>query len=306
MNPKCKHLFSDIRFISCANLGLPKDSFAQMPTPQIDERGINIFFSSRNSHGQSVPYQAVLDPVSLSVVSSANPVTLIQGDLGTFDCDGIMPSSIISIRGTPHLYYVGWSRGFTTPYQLGIGLSIWRPPMESFEKVGIGPILDRSLENPFFVTTPHVSSNAVGYKMLFSSGKGWKVDNSRIESLYGIKEAYSNDGVKWTNFKTLDFGGNSSDCLARPFSLESHTYISRRPDVNFRGSSDGYRIEAYLNGKPYSFLKCVSFWNNEVEDNLDRAYASLLQIGTRRIVFYNGQGFGKNGFHIAEEKILRD
>jgi hypothetical protein len=287
-------------------MGLPKDSFAQMPTPQIDGRYIKVFFSSRNSLGQSVPHQVILNLESLAIVSNATPLNLTQGELGTFDHDGIMPSSIISIEGIAHLYYVGWSRAFTTPYQLGVGLAIKKQPKEFFEKIGIGPIVDKSLENPFFVTTPQVFRSGPGYKMLFTSGKGWERDNSRIESLYGISEAFSIDGVHWANFKTLDFGGNPSDCLARPFFIDSHTYISRRPKFNFRSPTNGYRIEMYLKDNPDFFSKCHSSWNSEIEDNSDRAYASLLQIGSRKIVLYNGEGFGKNGFHVAEEIIIRD
>lgn len=306
MTSECRHYFEDVEFVSCEQMGLSLNSYAQMPTPQLEGEFLKVFFSSRNLSGQSVPHQVTLDSRNFRVAFKAIPLEIPFGELGSFDLDGLMPSSVISISGDTHLYYVGWIKGNSTPYQLGIGLAKKLNGLDDFTKVGLGPILDRSLENPFFVTTPHVFPVQGGYKMLFSSGRGWKKYDSRVESLYGVKEAYSSDGINWSEFKKVNFGESVTECIARPFYSNSHIYISRRDAFDFRKSSKGYRIEVYAHQIGMDLTKCVSLWNDEIQDHSDRAYSSIIEIEQRRFVLYNGTSFGKHGFHVAEEVIRHE
>jgi hypothetical protein len=302
MVEKCKHIFKDLQFVSCVSLGLGANSYAQMPIP-VEENGlIKVYFTSRDSAGRSLPFEIEIDPETLLPKGIANSLQVNLGDIGTFDEDGVMPSSLVESANQTKIYYIGWNRGTTAPYRLSIGLLHKRGG--KFTREFLGPILDRSTENPFFVTTPHVFKTDAGFKMLYSSGIGWTNSNSRQESLYGIREAVSTDGITWTNFREINLGETSGSCIARPYFFEGHVYSSERNAVEFRGPGQGYRIKINKLVGETTYLECTSSWENDLVSNKDRSYSSLIRMNGKRLVFYNGECFGKTGFLIAEETVI--
>ena len=274
-----------------------------MPIPVNEDGKLRIFFTNRDSFGRSKPFLVDLNPVTLKPVSAAAPVELFLGDFGTFDEDGVMPSSIINTTEGQYLYYIGWNRGSVTPYRLSIGLALKEPNSQTFKKISVGPVLDRSTSNPFFVTTPHVTFNEFKFVMYFSSGTGWIENEGRRESTYKIMKSESDDGLNWDTFKDIKFNETTEESFARPFSIESHIYLSKRNNIDFRERGKGYRILAYTLSENSEPKRCNLIWKEARNPPSDRAYASVIQINGRRLVFYNGDSFGKNGFHIAQEKI---
>jgi hypothetical protein len=243
-----------------------------------------------------------LDSETLLPKSVAKSLQVNLGIVGTFDEDGVMPSSLIESPDETRMYYIGWNRGSTTPYRLSIGLLLRHGG--KFTREFLGPILDRSPENPFFVTTPHVFRTDVGFKMLFSSGNGWTTSGFQQESIYGIKEAVSTDGVTWTNFKDINLAETSEMCVARPYFFEAHVYSSVRNAVEFRNPGQGYRIKVHKLVGETTYVECTSSWETDLWSNKDRSYSSLIRLNGKRLIFYNGECFGKTGFHIAEETVF--
>jgi hypothetical protein len=298
---KCIHYLRDVAFISNESLGLSHDHYAQMPIPVVENNKLIVYFTSRDEKNQSIPMNVEMVVSPKILVGSANLVPLEFGKDGAFDDSGIMLSSILDGELGQMIYYIGWNRSSNVPYRLSIGLATRKSYSHHFSKFSPGPIVDRSPSNPYFVTTPDITRIDGKYRMLFSSGTDWILHNERKESIYSLASATSDDGINWDHFKHIN-KSDSNLCTARPFRFESHTYFSERPAFGFREKGFGYRIRATRNLEDPFQQTCELVWNGGRDDR-DRAYASVIEFSGKRYIFYNGEKFGKNGFHIAEEQI---
>jgi hypothetical protein len=303
---KCHHYVKDVAFISNKELGMPSGVFAQMPIPTFENGKFFIYFTSRNSSNQSKPMVAEVNLAELCVAKEASPVPLDLGSPGNFDDDGIMPSSIIDTKMGKMMYYIGWNRAVSVPYRLSIGLALKTKDSHNFAKFSQGPIIDRSPSNPYFVTTPHVSFENEKFEMLMSVGTNWISHEGRTESIYSTMRAVSGDGIHWDQFEDINLGITENPiCIARPFGSDSHIYFSQRRIRNFREKNAGYRIRATRISDNLDKENCTFEWNS-INDDRDRAYASLMKFNGKRYLFYNGEEFGRFGIHIAEETIIME
>ena len=109
--------------------------------------------------------------------------------------------------GVKYLYYIGWTPQKTVSYRLSIGLAISEDGGVSFKKVSHGPILDRSIDEPFFNTAPCVIKEDDLWKMWYVSCTGWKIIKDWPEPFYNVKYAVSNDGIHWkkTQITCIDY-----------------------------------------------------------------------------------------------------
>ena len=301
LDEKCIHYLRDIAFISTEDLGIGQDHYAQMPIPVIESNKLIVYFTSRDEINQSIPMNVEMVVSPNILVGSANSVPLEFGKDGSFDDSGIMLSSIIDGELGQMIYYIGWNRSSNVPYRLSIGLATRTHYSDQFTKFSQGPIIDRSPSNPYFVTTPDITRIDGKYRMLLSSGTDWILHNERKESIYSLVSATSDDGINWDHFKHVN-KSDSNLCVARPFRFGSHTYFSERSAFGFREKGFGYRIRATRNLEEPIQQNCELVWNSGGDDR-DRAYASVIEFSRQRYIFYNGEQFGKNGFHIAEEQI---
>lgn len=303
MPKNCTHNYRNRRYLSCEELGLGKGTFAQMPIPRFEKGILEVFFTSRDDQGRSIPYAVELEPHTFKIIRNSKVLSIPLGELGTFDQDGVMPSALLETSEGTHLYYIGWERSFNTPYRLSIGLAIRQKNRETFSKFSNGPILDRSISNPHFSTTPFVYKSTNRFEMIFSNGNGWINHEGKLESIYNLMTAESSDGLLWENFKLTPVEINADKCNARPHIFESHLYLSQRPTTEFRTKGNGYRIHAFQMNDKITYNECELTWDTELEPDGDKSYSSIIMIEGIRYIFFNSESFGKNGFHIAQEVI---
>ena len=294
----CKHQLRQLAFLKCEDLGVGSNSYAQMPTPVVIKDFVRVFFSNRGSSSKSTIHFVDLNINELFVVRRTGKLNLELGLPGSFDDAGQMPSSIHKFGEDWFMYYVGWNRAFNVPYRLSIGLA-QSYDLTQFEKFSEGPILDRSIDNPFFVTTPSVNLVDNKFQMHYSRGNQWKQDGTAFESRYSIAHAESHDGITWGNFKTLDFGDSENFCFARPIPIGDHLIYSRRPVLDFRRSGNGYRLEISRKVELSKFVKCEIIWDKTNLGKADASYAYPIEIDGRWFIFFNSEEFGKGGIHIA-------
>ena len=53
-------------------------------------------------------------------------------------------------------YYGGWTRCESVPFNVAIGLGVSSDNGETFDKLGDGPILSYSLDEPFILSGPKI------------------------------------------------------------------------------------------------------------------------------------------------------
>ena len=276
----------------------------------IDPETVRIFFAPRNSSGKSIPtYVDVSSTNPLEIKYVHDKPILPLGVLGTFDDDGIMPCSVVRLtEQCIYLYYVGWNPSVSVPYRNSIGLAISHDNGLTFKKAFEGSILERNKNEPFFTASPCVFKEGDKWMMWYASGTGFVLANGKPEPLYVIKYAESNDGINWFRPNHICIHPTEEyQCTARPTVIKEKgifkMWFTYRGSFDYRDGLDSYRIgyAESINGKDWnrddskSGIKLSqSGW-----DSLMQTYPFVLENGGKKMLFYNGNGFGKTGIGLA-------
>jgi len=282
----------------------------------LKDNNYRIFFSQRNDQGQSLPFfiDALIDKGNIKLIGKPKKVNLKLGEIGTFDDNGIMPSSLVKYEGKLYLYYIGWSPQSTVPYQLTIGLAISKDEGLTFQKCSKGPILNRDIEEPFFNTAPYVIKENNLWKMWYVSSTGWKSHKNKIEPLYRIKSATSLDGINWERNKKVCIDYNYKigvESIGRPCVLNNNNfyemYFSHRKSIDYRENenlNNSYKIGITTSKDGVSWDKNLNLdiipYKDEWDSNMREYCHVFIHKGIKYIV-YNGNHFGKHGFGYAIE-----
>ena len=85
--------------------------YAALPVVDlINDNLLRIYFSTRDEKGRSLITFLETDPESPENIKYLHEAPLMElGELGTFDDNGMMPSSVINSEGKKFLYYIGWN-----------------------------------------------------------------------------------------------------------------------------------------------------------------------------------------------------
>lgn len=288
--------------------------YSQVPTSMLLVDRIRIFFTCRPRReigGDYVSFTTFLDvdrsdPGRVLYVHD-RPV-LDLGEPGTFDQFGVMPCSVIEMGSEVWLYYVGWSRSRGVPWQSSIGLAMSRDGGLTFQRIGRGPIITRTPDEPFVHGSPFVLKSNEEFHLWYLCGTEWVRHGEKFESIYRLKHAISRDGVDWKREEGHCISTQSPlECQARPAVWRigdlHHMLFSYRSGVDFRRPETGYAIG-------YAYSKDLRHWvredaAGEIEksstgwDSEMVSYPSVLEVDGRILLFYCGNHMGRDGFGYA-------
>jgi predicted GH43/DUF377 family glycosyl hydrolase len=284
-------------------------SHAQVPTPLVSEEFIRVYFSSRPESNLSLTTFADLDLQDPGRILRLNPTPILElGKPGTFDEHGIMPSCAVRNGSQVYLYYSGWSRGASVPYTNSTGLAVSDDGGQTFKKISDGPILGKSTHDPFSATSPVVLKEEEGWHMWYCSGTGWLEIAGKFEHTYDIKYAHSKDGIVWEPSAAPVIPQRTEhEAITRPYVVKSQDgydmWFCYRGSHNFRDGEDAYRIG-------YAHSTDLQQWRREDDrvgidtsetgwDSKMIAYPAVVKASGRTLMFYNGNGFGVDGFGYA-------
>jgi hypothetical protein len=266
-----------------------------------------VYFSPRDRLGRSnVSWLDIdiRDPTRVLRLSE-RPV-LEPGALGCFDDRGAMGCWIVEDGGTERFYFQGWNLGVTVPFYVAIGLAS-RPagdPDRPFERIGVGPILDRCLAEPVFLADPAVLIENGRWRMWYQSGRPWTPHTDRATPSYDIHYAEASDGVHWnvTAAEALTFAHPGEVAIARfcPICESEGRY---RAWYSYRGNDWGYRI-GYATSPDG---RCWTRRDDEAGIACDPGswektmvcYPFVFDSEIGRVMLYNGGRYGDAGFGIA-------
>lgn len=281
--------------------------------PVVDEARpdvLRIYFGTRDGGGRSQTsfFEAeATRPENLLSIHD-NPV-LPLGRPGTFDDSGIMPSWLINHASKKYLYYIGWNVKVDVPYHLAIGLAVSVDGGQSFQKISEGPLLDRSVDEPFFNTAPCVLREDSRWRMWYVSCTGWELAGDQREPRYHVKYAESADGISWhrTNRVCIDYdertGAIGRPCVYKEGDRYKMLYSYRgvrdyRTDpaqsyrLGYAESTDGFSWTR--RDEDVGIERSVSGWDSEMME-----YCYFFRYHNQSYLFYNGNGFGKTGIGYA-------
>jgi len=285
---------------------------AQVPlVDDISDGRLRIYFGTRDKFNRtSITYieveaenpQNILYIHDISILSLGNP--------GAFDEDGIMPSWIVTFNNKKYLYYLGWNKGSSVSYRLANGLAISEDDGQKFQKISEGPIMDRSIIDPYSVSNQSILIENEVWKMWYMSFVKWEVVNGIPEPYYLIKYGESKDGIQWEtkgqvciDFKSPDECGISRPCVLKEDGIYKMWY-SFRGIKNYRtDKKNSYRIGYAESEDGIHWIRKDEQVGIDVSENgWDSemiAYPFVFNVKDKKYMFYNGNGFGKSGFGYA-------
>ena len=139
-------------------------SHIQNPCPIELEDRVRVFFNTRpkTKNGMMVSYPAYIDLDKRNlknVIGVAEQPVLDLGCIGCFDEFGCMTSSVIKRKNELWMYYVGWQRMYSVPYNWAIGLAVSQDNGVSFNKLYRGPIIGSYKDEAYLQNGCYVLNN---------------------------------------------------------------------------------------------------------------------------------------------------
>ena len=178
-------------------------AFAQCTSTLVLEDRVRIYFSCRpdkDEDGQAKSYTAFIEVDKnnlFNIINIAKEPVLPLGELGTFDEFAVYPTSVIKEGPEVRLYYAGWTRMKSVPFNTAIGVASSFDGVK-FNRLGPGPILSAGVNEPFVLSGPKVRKyNGVWY-MFYLAGTKWIMNEGKPEIVYKIRMAMSGNGINWT------------------------------------------------------------------------------------------------------------
>ena len=291
--------------------------FAQSPQALAFDGFVRVYFSTREREPDGMYFSHVawvdFDPLFRHVVGVSQRPVLSRAGLGCFDEHGVFPFSPIRHGSRLLAYTTGWSRRLSVAVETEIGLAESHDGGETFLRLGAGPVLSASMNEPFLVADGFVRVYAGIFHMWYIFGTEWQHyhPDAAPERTYKIGHATSVDGIFWEKEEARqvvpDILG-AQECQALPtvayIGDSWHMYFCYRQSFDFRtNASRGYRLgyarsHDLLNWTRDDSGMGIGFSESGWDSSM-MCYPHLFESGGRNWMLYNGNDFGKMGFGLA-------
>lgn len=289
--------------------------FAQSPSVLIFEKDVRVYFCSRPAPTPDGQYLSFLSYIDLDrknllkIVNVCKEPILSLGGYGTFDEFGTYPISVIRNQDEVWVYYAGWTRCESVPFNAAIGLAISHDNGNSFSRLGNGPVLSYSPDEPFLLGSPRIRKYGEKWYLWYVSGKEWLRTEGKPEPVYKIRMASSEDGLNWVKLgrDLIENKLGEHECQACPdvtfHDGKYHMFFSYRYSHNYKGSEGGYRIgyassEDMINWSRNDEMAgmsvSVSGWDSEMVN-----YPHVFMLDGETYMLYQGNEMGRAGIGVA-------
>jgi hypothetical protein len=234
------------------------------------------------------------------------------GSLGSFDEFGTYPFSPVVVGEEVFAAYGGWTRCDSTPFDVSIGLAKADVNHLKFSKYKNGPILSKSLHEPFVISSPKLRFYDGTFYLFYIAGNKWVNNNQKLDPIYTIRMATSKDCLNWEkNDKQIisnKLGNDEAQASPDVFyhSGYFHMFFCYRHGVDFRNSERGYRM-----GYAYS-TDLVNWVRDDTRSDLTPSkagwdsesvsYPHVFTFENHIYMAYLGNEIGKTGIGLARLK----
>lgn len=289
--------------------------FAQAPATLIFDDFVRVYFSCRpprDKNGQYVSHSAFVDLDRnnlFNIIRVSEKPILELGKKGTFDEFGIYPVSVIKTSKHIELYYAGWTRCESVPFNVAIGKAISDDNGESFIKCGDGPILSYSPSEPFVLSGPKIRQFNDKYHLFYIAGSKWIPNQNLPEPVYKIRLAVSEDGKTWEKIgrNLIPNLLEENEAQASPdviyYQGKYHMFFCYRYSIGFRSKERGYRIGYAQSDDLVNWSRNDVFAGIDVSDSgWDSqmvAYPHVFELDGSHYMMYLGNDVGRYGFGLA-------
>ncbi len=276
-------------------------SHAALPVAVAGPDGLRVWFCARDPQSRARIGSVAVDPSTWRAGPADDVPALDLGRLGAFDDSGVTSSWVVRQADREYHYYTGWTVGVSVPFYFYVGLAI----SESggpLRRVSGAPILERSGVDPYLTASPCVIVEGGVWRMWYVSGVRWTIEQGRPRHYYHIKYAESKDGIAWKRDGRvcIDFASADEHAIARPSVIRDgniyRMWYSCRGDryrIGYAESPDG--LSWTRHDADQGLVPADEGWDSEMCE-----YGYVFDYGGRRYMLYNGNGYGRTGFGVAE------
>jgi hypothetical protein len=290
--------------------------FAQAPSILIFEKFVRVYFACRpkpDSQVQYVSYTAYVDlnrDNLFEILDIASKPIIPLGDLGAFDEFGTYPTSVIRDNGRILAYYAGWTRCVAVPFNIAIGIAESFDEGKTFNKIGNGPILSYTSDEPFNIAGPKIRKYNDTWYLWYLSLRKWFLYDGCPEQSHKIRMAWSSDGLNWERIgrDIIDNRIEEHECQASPdvfwHNNKYHMFFCYRHSINFRSKEGGYRIGYAYSTDLKNWIRDDSKAGIDVSaegwDSEMVSYPNVFFLDGQVYMLYLGNQVGKYGFGLAK------
>lgn len=284
---------------------------AQVPVVDTHHDGFwRIYYSKRENRGPSLPYYLDVEAGNpQNILGHSEGPILHHGQKGMFDWAGVMPTEIIQVGEFKYLYYIGWSNRIDVPYHNNLGLAISDNLGQTWKKYSDGPVFATSAKEPGYVGTISIIQKEALYYGYYLSCRQWREHEGRMEPMYDIKIATSENLIDWTPLNQSavlleNKEGGISKASVIKFGEEYFLWFAVRNAVDYRYNPvNSYRIKCAKSVDLVHWqrtdelgldIDIQSTWENTMVE-----YPHVITFQNQLYMFYNGNGFGETGFGYA-------
>ncbi len=295
--------------------------FAQAPSALIFDDFVRVYFSCRplpDKDGQYVSYSAFVDLNRndlFDIVNISQKPILELGEPGTFDEFGTYPTSMIRDGEKILAYYGGWTRCESVPFNVAIGCAISRDNGITFNKIGAGPVLSYSVNEPFILSGPKIRRFHDQWYLWYIAGKIWIMADGKPEPVYKIRMAVSDDGINWVkqDRDLIESKIEENEAQASPdvfyYDGKYHMFFCYRYSADFRGKEKGYRIGYASSDDLMHWVRDDAKVGIDVsEEGWDSemiSYPHVFELDGNIYMLYLGNQVGRFGFGLAKLEDYR-
>lgn len=289
--------------------------FAQSPSVLIFEDYVRVYFCSRPAPTPEGLYLSYLSYIDLDrknllrILNVCEAPVLSLGNLGTFDEFGTNPISVIRDGDEVRVYYAGWSRCESVPINGAIGIAISHDGGNSFSRLGDGPVIPYTPDEPFLMGSPRIRKWGDKWYLWYVAGKEWLRTDGKPEPVYKIRMASSDDGINWVKHgkDMLENSLGEHECQACADVMfrdgRYHMFFSYRNSHNYKTSEGGYRI-GYASSvdmlnwdrrdEVAGMTVSESGWDSEMVN-----YPHVFMLDGETYMLYQGNEMGRSGIGLA-------
>lgn len=245
-----------------------------------------------------------VDPSEPTRVLGVSPDPILSdGQAGTFDENGLLPTRVIRVGDEVWCYYVGYQLGYKVRYYQFAGLAISDDGGDSFRRWRRTPILDRSDDELVNRTSTFVMQDEGIFKMWYVGGSDWLWVHGKHMPRYELKYIESADGKHFPDRGQTAIALQDGEyALGRPWVVEHDGKF--KMILSSRTEAKGYRL-AYAESldRGRTWIRRDSDIGIDVSndgwDSTGIQYGSLFSYGGQTYLFYNGNNCGETGFGCA-------
>lgn len=261
---------------------------------------VRVYFSTRDAeHRSSVGWIEIDLRAPTKVLNVSQKPALSPGGIGCFDDSGTSIGCVFRRDEKIWLYYMGWNLGVTVPWRNSIGLAISEDGGDTFERVSLAPVMDRSDLDPYTLSYPWIVEWGGALRAWYGSNLSWGAEQSDMDHV--IKSAHSIDGLVWERDGrvAIEPTDEAEFAFARPCVVVDadmfHMWYAFRGEsyrIGYAESTDGTNWvrkdgEVGIDVSPGE-------WDGESIE-----YPCVFDHGGNRYLLYCGNGYGRTGFGLA-------